>query len=152
MENIKIDITINGETNKLSDCLINKIKEFIKGDLTCKKDPLNIMTREDILNYHGIDKCEFDKCLPFLAKQEVAFKYLKLLIEALNDGWKPDLTDRNQNKWYNWFRMENGEFVFHGTDYIFGRMDVPSALYFKSEELAIYCKDNFMDLYREYYL
>ena len=113
-------------------------------------DKPNISSFTDACNILGL--YESDLIKPDYDIKAIALTKLTVIIEALNDGWKPDLTDRNQKKWYNWFRMENDEFVFHGTDFNFRYMDVPSALYFKSEELAIYCKDNFMDLYKQYYL
>jgi hypothetical protein len=155
MENIKIDITINGKKTSLSETLFNEIKELFESNSKCKKDPFKIKTKEDILEYHGIDKCEFDKMSIILGKKAVAFRYLELLYEALNDGWKPDFTDNNQKKYLNYFKIENGEFVFYCTTYTYcryGDMHVPSALYFKNEELAIYCKDEFVDLYKELYL
>jgi hypothetical protein len=83
------------------------------------------------------------------------YEKLTIIIEALNEGWKPNFTNPNQNKCYNYFSIKNGEFVFYCTTYTYcryGDMHVPSALYFKNEELAIYCKDNFFDLYKEYYM
>ena len=82
----------------------------------------------------------------------IALTKLTVIIEALNDGWKPDFNNSNQKKWNNVFIMENGEFMFYDTTYDFGTMHVPSALCFKNKELGIYCKDNFIDLYKQYYL
>ena len=79
--------------------------------------------------------------------------YIKLttIIKALNGDWIPDFNNHNQYKYYNWFKLENGEFVVRDTSYNCGSMSIPSALYLKSEELAIYCKDNFIELYKELY-
>jgi hypothetical protein len=80
------------------------------------------------------------------------YEQLCIVIEGLNDGWKPDLNDTVQYKYYNYFKMEGGEFVFYGTSYYCSNLSVPSALYFKNEELAIYCKDTFFELYKSVYM
>ena len=81
-----------------------------------------------------------------------AFIKLSTVIESLNKGWKPDVNDENQKKYYNRFRMENDLFVFCDTTYYYRSVHAPSALYLKDEKTAIYCKDNFFELYKEYYI
>ena len=113
-------------------------------------DKPNISSFTDACNILGLHEPDLIK--PDYDYKHEALTKLTVIIEALNDGWKPDLTDRNQKKWYNWFHMENGEFMFYDTNCTSRHMYVPSALHFKSEELAIYCKDNFIDSYKQYYL
>ena len=86
-------------------------------------------------------------------KNVIAYIKLKTVIEALNDGWKPDFTDHdhNQNKYYNYFEVKDGLFVFCDVNYNYRYMTVPAALYLKNSELAMYAKDNFLDLYKTYY-
>jgi hypothetical protein len=151
MENIKIDITINGETVSFNENLFTKIKTLLESEFKCVKSPFNIKSKSDILEYHGITIESFHNSCLRLTKREIAYRYIKLLSEALNDGWKPDFNDDNQTKCYNWFYFKNGSFVFGGTYSFYMNMDVPSALYLKDVATAIYCKDNFMDLYKEYY-
>ena len=151
MENIKIDITINGEKSTLNENLIKQIKSFFTDNIICKKDIYGIKTKGDILRYHDIDICEFDKSCENLTKQEIAFRYLILAIKALNDGWKPNFNNPSQSKYYNSFQIYNGLFVFDATNYTYWVMCVPSALYLQDEKTAKYCKDNFFELYKEYY-
>ena len=82
----------------------------------------------------------------------IAFTKLSVIIEALNEGWKPDFTDEDQYKYYNYFRIQNGLFVFCSVSYGCRSVGVPSALLLKTSELAIYAKDNFFDLYKQLYL
>jgi hypothetical protein len=80
------------------------------------------------------------------------FIKLSIIIESLNEGWKPDFNDKNQCKYYNWFRIENRKFVFDDTYCDSGHITVPSTLYLKDKKTAIYCKNNFYELYKEYYM
>lgn len=85
------------------------------------------------------------------SKRALAFQNLCIVIEALNEGWTPDWEDQNQYKFYNYFRMKDG-FSYHTVHYLFTHTTVPSALFFKSEELAKYCAKQFEQLYKDLYL
>ena len=95
---------------------------------------------------------ESDVIKPDYDTRTTAFAKLSVIIEVLNEGWKPDFTDENQKKYYNYFKVENGLFVFCDVIYYWRSMYVPSALHLKNEELAMYAKDTFLDLYKECYL
>jgi hypothetical protein len=47
-----------------------------------------------------------------LSLDEINYKKLKIIAEALNEGWKPDFSDLNQKKWFPWHRVQNGSLVF----------------------------------------
>ena len=100
----------------------------------------------------GYDESDIIK--PNYDTKHQAFIKLSTVIESLNEGWKPDVNDNSQKKWYNRFKIENGLFVFCDTYflYTYWYMTVPSAHYLKDEQTAIYCKDNFFELYKEYYM
>jgi hypothetical protein len=36
---------------------------------------------------------------------EIAYKKIKVIVRALNEGWKPDWNNSNQYKWYPWFYL-----------------------------------------------
>ena len=127
--------------------LVNIIhRKFTEITITSYKD---IKSFEDACHYLGKSEIDiFDGVKNIRLTNQLK---LETVIEALNEGWKTDFNNINQKKYYNYFNMENGLFVFLGTGYNYGLMSVPSALYLKDEETAIYCKDNFFELYKEYY-
>ena len=100
-----------------------------------------IKSYEDACNFLSIDST-----IP-----RTKFEQLCIVIEVLNEGWKPNFNDINQKKYYNYFNMENGLLLFSVTDYYYRSVSVPSGLYLKDEETAIYCKDNFFELYKSVY-
>lgn len=106
----------------------------------------DIKSYSDACQYLGISNDE-----PKEEKKLTAYIKLTTIIKALNGDWIPDFNNENQYKYYNWFKLENGEFVFDDTICTCRNMIIPSAIYLKSEELAIYCKDNFIELYKELY-
>ena len=65
--------------------------------------PINIIDRvkdyEDALE----GRKHFDETNLF--PREIARRKLEIIIEALNEGWKPDFNDVNQSKWYCYFRL-----------------------------------------------
>jgi hypothetical protein len=80
-----------------------------------------------------------------------AFGKLQIITRALNEGWKPNRSDVNELKYYNYFYMNNGAFSCFSTHYIISYVDLPSALFFKSRELAKYAGRAFIEIYKDYY-
>ena len=89
-------------------------------------------------------------------KPLIANYQLMVIAEALNEGWTPDWSNGEWDKWYPWFDMDNsssaGRFSFFVADYLFSFSFVGSRLCFKSEELADYAGTQFLELYRELFV
>ena len=85
-------------------------------------------------------------------KDEIAYRKIKAIAEALNEGWTPNWGDSDQKKWIPWFRSVSSGFVFciarYDASYAFAGRG--SRLCFKSEELAKYAGGQFVELYREF--
>ena len=72
-----------------------------------------------------------------------------VITKALVGDWKPDWNDSSQRKWFPWFRMSSGGFVFDATGCdgsVAGAGDA-SRLCFPTEELAEYAGRQFTDVY-----
>lgn len=84
-------------------------------------------------------------------KDEAAYKKLKLLIEVLNEGWKPNWEDTDERKWFPWFDMSSG-FGFSHSNCVrwLTATSVGSRLCFKSEALSDYAAKQFIDIYRDF--
>ena len=74
------------------------------------------------------------------------------VIEALNDGWKPNWDDSDEYKYYIWWNMQSSAFSVDTVDYRYSVSGVGSRLCFRSSELAEYCANQFKDLWRKYML
>ena len=83
---------------------------------------------------------------------EIAYRKLKVIAKALNNGWFPDWNNDGQLKWYPWFYLNSPGFRFCGSS--FASTDAStgsgSRLRFASEELATYAGKQFIDLFRDY--
>ena len=81
---------------------------------------------------------------------EALFKMV-VIVEALNEGWKPDWDNYNEYKYYPWFEMSPSSFAF----YVSCSGDVAalagsgSRLKLKSKELARYCGEHFIDIWKD---
>lgn len=89
-------------------------------------------------------------------KDEIAYRKLKTVIEALNEGWRPDWSDRSEYKYWNWFVYSTSSAGF-GCAYAAGAptytgTNVGSRLCFKTRELAAYAGRQFEDLYNDFFL
>lgn len=86
------------------------------------------------------------------SKDEIAYRKLKIIAKALNEGWKPDWADSNQYKYFPWleYSRSGSGFVCSVTYYSAATTYFGSRLCFKSSELALYIGKQFNDLYNEY--
>lgn len=82
-------------------------------------------------------------------KDDVAFKKLKVIAAALNQGWKPDWKNGDEYKYYPWFDLSSGFELVSVDSYCQGS-DVSSRLCFVSEDLARYAGTQFLSLYKDY--
>jgi hypothetical protein len=116
-----------------------------------------IKTFDDVIRELGDDPEEFKNAISIMEEpDEIAYVKLKLIAEALNEGWTPDWSNGEWDKWYPWFDMDNsssaGRFSFHAAVNLGSSSDVGSRLCFKSEELADYAGTQFLELYRELFV
>lgn len=79
-----------------------------------------------------------------------AYKKLKVIARALNEGWEPNYNDSNERKWYPWFYMDKPGFRLFACLYAISAAFVGARLVFKSEELARYAATQFQGLYSNY--
>ncbi|NHQ66959.1 hypothetical protein [Elizabethkingia miricola] len=130
----------------------DKVTGVVKFEAKPKEIKERIKTFNDVLQYHGIKSETFAMECVSLTDDEIAYKQIKLIASALNEGWVPDWNDRNQTKYYPWFRMgsSSGGFSFH--DYGFGHSAsyVGSRLCYKSSELAKYAGTQFISIYKKF--
>ena len=75
---------------------------------------------------------------------EALFKMV-VIVEALNEGWKPDWDNYNERKYYLWFEMSPSSFAFFGSDFAYecALAGSGSRLKLKSRELAKYRGEQF---------
>ena len=89
-------------------------------------------------------------------KPLIANYQLMVIAEALNEGWTPDWSNGNWDKWYPWFDMDDsssaGRFSFYGAAAQGSLSVVGSRLCFASEALAEYAGTQFLELYRELFV
>ncbi|MEG0760787.1 hypothetical protein [Chryseobacterium sp.] len=110
----------------------------------------------DVLNYHQLDISKFNEVCNGLENDEKAYKQIKLIVSALNEGWVPDWENDDEWKHYPYFYMDDssssGRFSFDGSGGRYSASVVGSRLCFKSEELSDYAGETFIDIYREFFV
>jgi hypothetical protein len=82
---------------------------------------------------------------------EIAYKKLKVIVKAINQGWIPDWSNSDQHKWNPWFNLSSGfGFSYTAYYYDYSNSSVGSRLCFESEEKARYTANQFLDLYKRF--
>lgn len=144
----KLYVTASPEFKQMLETTFGK--EFFSMKITDR-----IKTYEDACNELGIC-AQLEVTLNELGftSDEINLRKIKTITEALNEGWKPDWNDSNQYKYYPWFKMSSGGFVFGGTYYDGSSAYAGDAsrLCFATRELAKYAGEQFTKLYSDYIL
>lgn len=152
--------------------LENALKAYRKADANGKalledlhgKDTflaaLNIMERvksfQDICDIAGVMRCTFELPTNATRKQirKNAGNMIELFIEVLNEGWEPDYSNSNEQKWYPYFEYNKrtGRFSYYAYCYNDVVSHVGSRLVFKTKALAEFAAKLFIDIYNDYLL
>lgn len=125
------------KTNKKSGDIKDRVKTYEDACAELGRQPYN----EDALMKLG------------LTSNDIAYQKMVVIVEALNEGWKPDVCDYNVSRWYPWFKTNGSpsSFSFGGSGCACGHASAGSGsrLALKSEELAGYCGIQFLELWKE---
>ena len=123
-----------------------------------KKDVMSIIekikTFEDAMKATGrAEMPDFSTFPEDMRKHFEALFKMVVIVEALNEGWKPDVCNSDVERWYPWFKPNGSptSFAFRDSGYdsegaIAGG---GSRLALKSRELARYCGEQFFELWKE---
>lgn len=84
-----------------------------------------------------------------LTDGEIAYRDLCVVVEAFNEGWRPDFGDTDQSKYLPYFRGRKLE-TSTCVSICFSIVEVPAPTLVKSAELCEYIAENFSDLYRRW--
>lgn len=74
-----------------------------------------------------------------------------VITEALNEGWEPNWNDIDERKWSPYFIMSPSSFAFRYSDCVFSSAGAGSGsrLCFKTEALANYAGEKFLDIWEK---
>ena len=114
-----------------------------------------ITTFEQACEVKGIDPGIYPQVPEDLQKPIIAAAKLIIIINVLNEDWKPNWKDFDENKYYPWWDMNDSSspsgFGLDGVTYDYSGSAVGSRLCFKSEELARYAATQFEAIYKDYF-
>ncbi len=107
-----------------------------------------------------LDACEslnisldwFEQQTQFDSPDEKAYKKMKIIARALNEGWTPNWNDGDECKWHPWFYLDGPSgFRFHVSLYVYtySYSAGSSRLCFKSRELSDYAAKQFLAIYKD---
>ncbi len=119
------------------------------GEKTLQKRKFtDIKTFEDACEELGISTAQFNGGE---THDEQAYKKLKIVVKAINQGWTPDWNNSNQRKWWPYFNLSSG-FGFSAANcgYDLANSGVGSRLCFESSEKAEYAGKQFSEIYKAF--
>jgi hypothetical protein len=134
--------------------LKKKLEEVFGKKVLTQKITDRIKTFEDACNELGIDPEHFVEIVGYMEpKDELAYRKLKVIVKALNEGWEPNWNDSSERKWRPWFYLNAPGFRFYDSYYDLTNSFSAgcSRLCFKSEELCNYAAQQFLDIYKDLY-
>lgn len=86
-----------------------------------------------------------------MSEDEIAYRKLKVIIKALNEGWTPDWNNSDEPKYYPWFYMNKPGFRLLYVNGYYTYSLVGSRLCFQKREVAEYAAAQFLDLYKTFF-
>lgn len=124
------------------------LQELMPGVLGSVKE--RVSSYEDACSELGIDPASI--ILTSDTPDEAAYKKLKVIVKALNEGWEPNWDNSNEVKYYPWFyRSSSRGFSLDGVGVGLDGSVVCSRLCFKSRALAEYAANQFKDIYKAFF-
>jgi hypothetical protein len=134
---------IYAEANTAEKQILEKLySKSVLGDIKNK-----IKSFEDACEYLSLPISAARQNFSTMPSDEKAYRKLKLIAKALNEGWTPDWDNDDQEKWFPWFDFRGSRFVFRLVSCNYTRSDLGSRLCFRTHELAEYAGKTFIDLY-----
>ena len=136
------------QARKMYSTASKELKEILEA--SCGKEVLsgNIMDRvktfEDACKELGRQPYNVDSLMKLgLTKNDIAYQKMVVIVEALNEGWKPDVCNSDVERWHPWFKPNRSpsSFAFDVSDYAdeLASAGSGSRLALKSDQLAYYC-------------
>lgn len=106
-----------------------------------------VKTYEDALKALGREDFSHENLYP----REIAKRKLEIIVEALNEGWKPDFNDIKQNQWYCWYYRSNAGLRYSIANYspAYTNVTFGVRLCLKDKKVADYIGEQFKYLYEE---
>ncbi|MDR2919713.1 MAG: hypothetical protein LBV72_10170 [Tannerella sp.] len=119
----------------------NKEKEIMK----------RIKTVKDAREATGRPEIDFSNLPEDLRDHFAAYYDALVVVEALNEGRKPDWGNTDERKWYPWFDMSPAGFAFGSSDCDRGNAGAGSGSRLKlfSEEMADYAAKQFPEIWEK---
>ena len=143
------------EMHKGADKKVKKALEDLLGADVFKGDIMDrVKTIEDACRETGKDYAvEFsDAVRAVLSEDEIGYREMKILYEALNEGWEADYSNVNQYKYYPWVKWVSGRGLsLCGVDCDSSDTSVGPRLVLKSEALAEYAFKQFPDTFKRFF-
>jgi hypothetical protein len=152
METLEIQKNRAIEAHENAKSSGRKLLEDLFGKKTFQKKVTDrIKDFDDVLIELNMDPVAFHLGLTNYPADEAAYCKLKLIVQVLNEGWKPDYNDSSEFKYYPWFEWRSG-FGFAFGDWTHSDTLTPhgARLCFKTSELAEYAGKQFEGIYREF--
>ena len=149
--NKQIKLSLSFDEAKLLHNGASQERKLELEELFPELKPISIIDRvktyEDALEVLRRDHFDEKNLYP----REIARRMLEIIIEALNEGWKPDFNDFKQRKWYCCFYSAATGLRCSHSHYspsdAYTNFSV--RFYLKSKELADYIGEQFKYLYEE---
>lgn len=120
--------------------ITKRVKTYADACAVLGVEPMN----EDVLTKLGF------------TKDEIAYRKLKTIAEALNEGWRPNWANSSEYKYWPWFVYDSASAGFsyaytHGAAST-TRANVGSRLCYKTREIAAYAGRQFEGIYNDFLL
>lgn len=149
------ELTATNEAERLAEKLgvpaivLKAVKTITPKDITKR-----VKTYTDACEVLGIDQASEEAYTRAgFTKDEIAYRKLKTIAAALNEGYEPDWSNGKEYKYYPWFVYDTNtaRFAYAHSSYAASKTpaNLGSRLCYKTATLARYAGDTFPELYND---
>jgi hypothetical protein len=117
MEQLKVNIDDAKKAFKIADAQTQSVLKGLFGETAFEEAITDkVKSFEDACQILGLDPHSIFNAND--SDDEIAYKKIKVIAQALNQGWKPDWTNAAEYKWTPWFDLRSGSGLsFYACDY-----------------------------------
>lgn len=152
MKEFKVEIPKGYEIDEKNSTLGHIKFKKVKKDITERVKSVEDACKELGEDNEQVKQLRLLQSVKGISGKVIANQELIVVTKALNEDWIPNFKNHEEYKWCNYFQMsQDGVFSFICVNDWHSYLYVPAPYFFKTKELALYCKSQFLFLYEKVY-
>lgn len=126
---------------------LNALEEYVSEEM----EAIRNLSKEKQIKTRDLFsiKTYSEVCVELKEDEQICpYKKIKQIEKLFNGDWKKDWNNKNQYKYYPYYKIENNSLVFLGSVYSYG-CPVGQVGFYKDQKTSDYVSKTFISIYKE---